>query len=103
MSKGWEDSGEARKALHVALQNIVREFEEDSLIVGCFLTLEVVNGAGKKYLMHRSFDVNGENLLSWYAEGYVRDALRSIDEQAKGWIIDAEGDDEDGKEEDEDE
>ena len=67
---------EERRALHVAIQNVVRDFEDEGVITGCVLTYEVKTPTGRTYLAHRTFNIEGERLASWTAEGFLRDHLR---------------------------
>jgi hypothetical protein len=76
-------SDQERLALHAAIQNIVREFESDGVIVNCALTLEVVDQSGCKRLIHKSFNIEGEDSYPWTVESLLRDHLREVDVKAR--------------------
>lgn len=83
-----------RHALHKAIQDVFRD-DDSGLVIGCAMVVEVVKPDGSKSLMHRTFDTNGDTLLSWAGEGMVRDLLRAIEMQASAGMETAEEDDDD--------
>lgn len=88
-----EEAERERRALHKAIQDIAREYENESVVVGCVLTFALATQDGGKQLCHRSFDVEGDFLDGWTAEGYLRDHLRAVDEQLKEGLQNATEDD----------
>jgi hypothetical protein len=80
------DVDEERRALQVAVQNVVREFENDGMVSGCVITYEVKRPDGGTHLAHRTFNHEGEPLPSWQAEGYLHDHLRVQDLRAKAGL-----------------
>lgn len=90
----WEDIEQERRALQVAIQNVVREFEDNGMVSGCVVTYEVKRPDGGTHLAHRSFDFEGETLPSWVAEGYLHDHLRVVNHRAMAGLFAPDDDDE---------
>jgi hypothetical protein len=88
-----------RRALHVALQDWVREFENEAVVIVAWVTLEL-EGPNGRYLAHRAVDVNGDHPKSWEVEGPLRDALRTVDLQATSGMVSAIEEDEEDPDDD---
>lgn len=84
-----------RQALHRALQDWVREHEDDGVILNAVLCMEISDTNGQKYLAHRNFNIEGERCLSWDCEKLLRDALRAADIRARDGLTGPEDDEED--------
>lgn len=86
-----------RRALHKAVQDVVREFENEGVVLKAALVIEISRPDGKRYLAHRHFNIEGERPYSWEIEGPLRDALRAVDLEARSGMITVDEDEDDTK------
>lgn len=72
-----------RHQLHDGIQAGFAEHEDGALVVGWFLVAEVREASGKPRLAFRTGDVNGENLKSWDALGYLHSAMNVTEDEGR--------------------
>lgn len=81
-----------RRAFHKAIQDVVREYEDEGVVLNAVICMEISDSHGKKYLAHRNFNIEGEACPSWDAEKLLTDGLRVADVVARESLRNVEDD-----------